>query len=74
MENLRIEALDRAVRVALAIGGDHDGAATVKRAEAFLTFLEGRNAAVHVRNVHVTESRRRIKDEVDERLRAIADD
>lgn len=37
--NLRIEALDRAVRIALAIGGDVDSKTTVERAEAFLAFL-----------------------------------
>jgi hypothetical protein len=39
-EQSRYEALDKAVRVALATGGDENDAATVARAEAFNTFLE----------------------------------
>jgi hypothetical protein len=39
MTELRTEALDRAVRIALATGGDMDDATTVARAEAFYAFL-----------------------------------
>lgn len=39
---LRIEALDRAVRVSLALGGESDSETIVKRAEAFSAFLESK--------------------------------
>lgn len=38
----RIEALDRAVRIALAFGGEQD-AKTVERAEAFMAFLNAKD-------------------------------
>ncbi len=40
-QQLRIEALDRAVRVNLSTGGMDAAEDTVKRAEAYLTFLKG---------------------------------
>jgi len=40
----RIEALDRAVRVTLAKGGQETDADTIRRAEAFAGFLAGKSA------------------------------
>jgi hypothetical protein len=40
-QQLRIEALDRAVRVNLATGGMDEPEATVERADAYLAFLKG---------------------------------
>ena len=39
--SIRIEALDRAVRVALAAGGHEADGSTVARAEEFYRFLNG---------------------------------
>lgn len=38
-QQMRMEALDRAVRVTLAKGGNEDADAIVKRADAFEKFL-----------------------------------
>ena len=37
--DMRVEALDRAVRVSLSMGGDKNDEVTVDRAEAFYDFL-----------------------------------
>ncbi|WP_267237810.1 MULTISPECIES: hypothetical protein [unclassified Curtobacterium] len=40
-QQLRLEALDRSVRVNLSTGGNDSTEDTVKRAEAYLAFLKG---------------------------------